>query len=120
MINHGNRPNAHERGVRVDVGRTVGKTHEMAPWDDKPAAFTPQWHGSGTQFFVVLRHDRFHPGDASPEETVYVTNIFTDQAQARHEADRLNDLAERRGADVYYWVQAARLAADVSSGRRGE
>jgi hypothetical protein len=89
----------------------------MVPWDDKPAGSTSQWHGVGTQFFVVLRHDRFHPSEASPEETVYVTNLFTDQAQARHEADRLNDLAARRGADVYYWVQVARLASDVSGNR---
>jgi hypothetical protein len=94
----------------------------MDSWDEMSVGLPPRPNASSSQLYVLLRHDRFQADAAPPEETVYVTTIFTDPTQARREAERLNQLAERHGADVHYWVQTARIAPGEHQtlGRRGE
>lgn len=60
------------------------------------------------EVFAIVRYDEFQDSRTPIDVRVTVTRIVHDEATARAEVKRLNDLNSAKGSR--YWFQATRLA----------
>ena len=67
---------------------------------------------SEKQVYAILRHDQFQDPATPIENRVTVTRVVCDEATARAEVQRLNDLNAEKGSR-YYW-QATSLAESAN------
>jgi hypothetical protein len=64
------------------------------------------------QVYAILRYDEFQDPATLIENRVTVTGVVRDEATARAEVQRLNDLNAEKGSR-YYW-QATRLVESAN------